>query len=86
MTPLGLSPTLPPGVDRYWQLLKQDVLPPLVLALVCWFGSDVNYLLFHTLAEGSSILIALTALTVATTSLRFTRNHFVVYLAVALGW
>ncbi len=50
------------------------------------WGAQSNYLLFHTLAELFSIVIALVAMVVSATSARFTRNHFVVYIAVAIGW
>lgn len=59
---------------------------PVVIAGICVAASRINYLLFHTLAELFSIVIALTALVVASTSRHFTRNHFTVYVAVAIGW
>lgn len=59
---------------------------PSLLAGISVLGSQANYLLFHTLGELFSIVLALVALVVATTSLQFTRNHFVVFIAVALGW
>ncbi|MDD2547373.1 MAG: MASE3 domain-containing protein [Burkholderiaceae bacterium] len=69
-----------------WRFLVAGLPMPLVLASLCGLGALVNYLLFHTLAELFSIVIGLVALVVATTSLRFTRNHFVVFIAVAIGW
>lgn len=69
-----------------WQVVLQAALPPSVLAGICIIGSSVSYLLFHALAELFSIVIALTALVVATTSRQFTKNHFVVFIAVAIGW
>lgn len=62
------------------------LLPPTLVAAVVVGAGQIHYLLFHTLAEFFSIIIALTALVVATTSRRFTRNHFTVYVAVAIGW
>ena len=62
------------------------VLPPAALSAICALGVGIGYLLFHALAELFSILIALTALVVATTSRQFTKNHFVVFIAVAIGW
>jgi len=59
---------------------------PVVISGICVAASRVNYLLFHTLVELFSIVIALTALVVASTSRHFTRNHFTVYVAVAIGW
>ncbi len=40
----------------------------------------------HTLAELMSAVVAWTALAVATTSVQFTRNDFVVFIAVGIGW
>lgn len=56
------------------------------MAAVSWWGAQHNYLLFHVLAELFSIVIAMVALVVSATSVRFTRNHFVVYIATAIGW
>ena len=69
-----------------WQLVLRSLPVPVLMSVICWVGAGVNYLLFHTLAELFSIVIAMVALVVATTSQRFTRNHFVVYIAVAIGW
>ena len=59
---------------------------PTLLAALIWFAADYGYLLAHTLAETFSIVVAVTALAVATTAARFTRNHFVVFVSVAIGW
>ncbi|SER69104.1 MASE3 domain-containing protein [Giesbergeria anulus] len=69
-----------------WERLVQSLLVPSLMALICWLAAEVNYLLFHALAELFSIVISAVAMVVATTSLRFTRNHFAVYVAVAIGW
>ena len=69
-----------------WRLVLRSLPVPVLMSVICWVGAGVNYLLFHTLAELFSIVIAMVALVVATTSQRFTRNHFVVYIAVAIGW
>ncbi len=71
-----------PPLDTVLPLL----VTPLIVTGICVAASRVNYLLFHTLAELFSIIIALTALVVASTSRDFTRNHFTVYVAVAIGW
>lgn len=60
--------------------------PPIAIAGLSVAAGQVHYLLFHTLAEFFSIIIAGTALVVASTSFRFTRNHFTVYVAVVIGW
>ncbi|PHM19574.1 MAG: PAS domain S-box protein [Curvibacter sp. PD_MW3] len=60
--------------------------PAVLIAGISVAAGQVHYLLFHALAEVFSIVIALTALVVASTSRRFTRNHFTVYVAVAIGW
>lgn len=74
-----LTPTL-------WERMLQSLLVPSLMTLICWLGAGINYLLFHTLAELFSIVIAAVAMVVATTSLRFTHNHFAVYVAIAIGW
>ena len=83
--PLPLdSDTLHPSSP--WERMLQSLLVPSLMALVCWLAADVNYLLSHALAELFSIVIGAVAMVVAATSLRFTRNHFVVYVAVGIGW
>lgn len=56
------------------------------MALATWWASQQGYLLGHMLAELFSAVVAWTALAVATTSVQFTRNHFVVFIAVGIGW
>ncbi len=63
-----------------------SLVPPSVMSGICWWGAQSGYLLFHTLAELFSIVIAMVVMVVAATSVRFTRNHFVVYIATAIGW
>lgn len=78
---------LQPGGHLQWhRAVPGLLLPPLVVTLICVLAGQVSNLLFHTLAEIFSIVIALTALAVATTSHRFTRNHYTVHVAVAIGW
>lgn len=60
--------------------------PPLIVSVLCVGAAQAHFLLFHTVAELISIVIALTAMVVATTSRRFTGNHFTVYVAVVIGW
>ena len=60
--------------------------PPCLMTGVCLLGVQFNYLLFHTAAELLSIIIAFTALIVASLSRRFTKNIFAVYLATVIGW
>ncbi|MDX9844418.1 MAG: MASE3 domain-containing protein [Aquabacterium sp.] len=62
------------------------LLPPTLMALGVWWASQHGYLLGHMLAELISAVVAWTALAVATTSVQFTRNHFVVFIAVGIGW
>ncbi|MDY0107486.1 MAG: MASE3 domain-containing protein, partial [Giesbergeria sp.] len=68
------------------RMVLVSLLPPSALSAISWWGAQHNYLLFHTLAELFSIVIAMVALVVSATSVRFTRNHFVVYIATAIGW
>jgi PAS domain S-box-containing protein len=73
-------------LPQFLRALPRLLLPPLVVTLICLLAGQLSNLLFHTLAEVFSIVIALTALAVATTSHRFTRNHYTVHVAVAIGW
>lgn len=59
---------------------------PTLAAALTWWASKQGYLLGHTLAELMSTAVAWTALAVATTSVHFTRNHFVAFIAVGIGW
>lgn len=62
------------------------LVPPTFMALATWWASQQGYLLGHMLAELMSAVVAWTALAVASTSVHFTRNHFVVIIAVGIGW
>jgi len=73
----GLTPTRGP---------LRTLVPPTLMALATWWASQQGYLLGHMLAELMSAVVAWTALAVATTSVQFTRNHFVVFIAVGIGW
>lgn len=72
--------------DRWWKVALRVSWPPALLSVVAWLGAQVNYLLFHTLAELFSIVVAGAALAVATTARRYTRDGFVVFVSVAIGW
>ena len=61
-------------------------LPPAIMAMACLLGAQFNFLLFHTAAELLSIVIAFTAMIVASRSSSFTQNIFVVYVALVIGW
>ena len=69
-----------------WRDVLRAWLPPVLILAVCSLSLKISYLVFHVLAEGFSIVIALSALMVATTSWRFTRNHFLIYIAIGIGW
>lgn len=84
---LADSETLAPEDRRpSFKAVLRLLVMPFAISVVSVLASRVNYLLFHTLAELFSIVIALTAWVVASTSRYFTRNHFTVYVAVAIGW
>ncbi len=80
-TTLVMEARMPP-----FRTVLRLLLTPVVISGICVAASRVNYLLFHTLVELFSVIIALTALVVASTSRHFTRNHFTVYVALAIGW
>lgn len=84
--PIQQGATLPihnsepaPGFLRQW-------FPPILLTAICLLGIQGNYLAFHLLAELASIVIAFTALIVANTSYEFTKNHFVIFVSIVIGW
>lgn len=59
--------------------LKKIFFPPIILVLISIFVlMKTNYLVFHILVELFSIIIVITALTVATTTSQFTKNHFII--------
>jgi len=63
------------------------LIPPTIFALLIWWtNQSFGFLFTHTVAELISIIIALTALIVTVVSRHFTKNYFVVFIAIALGW
>ncbi len=76
----------PDSARPSWATLGHLLVPPLIVSVLCVLAAQAHFLLFHTVAELISIIIALTAMVVATTSRRFTGNHFTVYVAVVIGW
>ncbi len=77
-----------PRIDLplHWQIAAVWILLPLLLCLIAIAGLTGGFLLFHTLAEFISVVIGLVTLTVASASYRFTRNFFIIFVAIALGW
>ncbi|WP_392538827.1 MASE3 domain-containing protein [Legionella sp. 227] len=72
-----------PVQSPLWRVL----IPPTALFLICiLIEYKTNFLVFHTLTELISVFIGLTAMTVAATTTQFTRNQFVVFISLALGW
>jgi PAS domain S-box-containing protein/putative nucleotidyltransferase with HDIG domain len=81
------SPDAVSAPSLHWaSALSRVLLPPLIFSLLCWLAAEINYLFFHALAEIFSIVVAFTAMMVATTSAKFAKNHFVVFVSVAIGW
>ncbi len=76
---------LPNWSHNWLQKTMQIIGLPTLAVIVCVLSVQISYLVFHTLAELFSIIIAATALVVALTSRHFTRNQFVVYIAIAFG-
>src|SRR3989338_5816962 len=89
MTGAPMPPALSkarPALQTHWgALLARLVLAPLVMTSLIWSTSFFGYLLFHSLAEMFSIIVAGTALVVATTSSAFTRNQFTTFIAEKAG-
>lgn len=82
MLPGGPQNDLP----LHWRIAAVWVLLPLLLCLIAIAGLAGGFLLFHTLAEFISVVIGLVTLTVASASYRFTRNFFIIFVAISLGW
>ncbi|GAA5185397.1 hypothetical protein GCM10023345_18590 [Acinetobacter kookii] len=63
------------------------IIPPTIFALLIWWtNQSFGFVFTHTVAELISIIIALTALIVTVVSRHFTKNYFVVFIAIAIGW
>ncbi len=63
------------------------IIPPTIFALLIWWtNQSFGFVFTHTIAELISIIIALTALIVTVVSRHFTKNYFVVFIAIAIGW
>lgn len=74
------------NTPSFRSLVMEFLLPPAFMAVLVLWALQVSYLLFHTVAELISIVIALMAMVVASISLGLTRNHFSLSIAVAMGW
>lgn len=59
---------------------------PFVLATVLVVVSQINFLLFHTLAEFFAIIVAILMSVVAWQMYPFTRNNYLMYLGCAYFW
>lgn len=81
-----LQPDEPVKPAPTWRPAAAVTLPPLLVIVVSLVGLNVNYLVFHALAELFSITIAFAALVIATTSHRFQKDDFLTYVAIAIGW
>ena len=69
-----------------WPAALRAVRMPALIVAACALGLQFGYLLFHVLAEGFSIVIAFSALTVAATSPKFAKDRFLIYIAIGIGW
>jgi PAS domain S-box-containing protein len=69
------------------RFLLWNILVPLGVVLVLgYFAYGFGYLAFHVFAETISIVIGGTAMIVAHTSQRFSRNQYLLLIAVVIGW
>lgn len=65
---------------------RQTVLNVSILFVILvglYFTTRVNYLLFHTLTEGFSIVVALSLFTIAWNSRKYIRNPYLLFLGIA---
>ena len=69
-----------------WPAALRAVRMPALIVAACALGLQFGYLVFHVLAEGFSIVSAFSALTVAATSPKFTKDRFLIYIAIGIGW
>jgi PAS domain S-box-containing protein len=74
-----------------FKLLRELLSPrsfgiPLLLAAILAWLSSVHYLLFHALAEGFAIVVAILLFMVAWQTYDFSRNHFLMYLGIGYFW
>jgi len=65
---------------------KADIIIPVIIALLLAATKSYHFLLFHTLAELFSIIVAITMAVVAWHTYSFTRNHFFTYLGIGYFW
>ncbi|TLS74037.1 PAS domain S-box protein [Mariprofundus erugo] len=86
------DPRLPPAAKKL-SLLHFKVLlewhvwrVPLLLAVILIAASFYNYLLFHTLAELFTIVVAVVMFVVAAYSGKHTHDNFIMYLSTGYFW
>jgi len=51
--------------------------------VVLFFTTDINYLVFHTLAEGFSIIVAFSSFIIAWNSRKYIRNSYLLFIGIA---
>lgn len=61
----------------------RNALSALIILLGLYFASRYNYLLFHSLAETFSVLVALGIFMVAWNSIRFLDNNYLLFIGIA---
>ncbi|MDH5517081.1 MAG: PAS domain-containing protein [Gammaproteobacteria bacterium] len=59
---------------------------PVVVSIVLIIVSQINYLLFHTLAELFAVVVAVLMCVVAWEMYPFTRNNYLMYLGIGYFW
>ena len=69
-----------------WRAALRSVVGLILIVGVCALGLQFGYLVFHVLAEGFSIIIALSALMVTGASKQFTKDRCLIYIAIGIGW
>lgn len=79
-------PLLSAPLPDLWQRLLLWAGAPAGLILLCLIGLYGSYVLFHLLAELTTVVLGLVTLAVASLSWRFTHNYFLIFVGIALGW
>lgn len=75
---------------HFFTLLPYDLIPGFALmaslSIILFFTSRYSYLLFHSLVELFSIIVAVMMFVVAWHTYNFSRNHFLMYLGCGYFW
>lgn len=72
--------------DCLTSLGEARLIIPIIISLILFGISQYNYLLFHTLAEFIAVSIGMLMFAVAWNTYKYSRNHFLMFLASGYFW